>query len=430
MQSKPAITSLHAVSKKGVKPLAALFLYPLFQALLPMFVTAFLASAPAIAAAQEDAPKGAVAYQGKLTGDEDNMNLTLEFDRNVEIDIRYMASPNRIVINLPRTVFKFPENGVPKASSFVSTLQYGAISKDHSRIVLGLSRPIKIAATQILKVGKTNQSRLTMEMVPTTSQEFDSLVKSQRELSGASGAVASKGDRVRKEKKKHGKYIIVVDPGHGGIDGGATGKKGTLEKNVTLQIAQFIRQEVEKSDRYQVMLTRDDDVFVSLKERVEFTRRNHADLFISIHADSLQQRHVRGATVYTLSKKASDTLSEKLAESENLADLVAGLAIDQTDDAVTDILVELTARETVRFSKIFSNFLTASLKQGINLIKNPQRAAAFGVLKAPEVPGILLELGYLSNIEDEKLMRSDEWRKRLADLVAKAIEKFFKNRDG
>jgi len=175
-------------------------------------------------------------------------------------------------------------------------------------------------------------------------------------------------------------------------------------------------------------MTRNEDIFVSLKGRVNFTRRSDADLFISIHADTLQQHNVRGATVYTLSKKASDKLSERLAKSENLADLIAGLALPEEENAVTDILVDLTARETIRFSRQFSRTLAGVLRDRTILIKNPERSAAFGVLKAPEVPSVLLELGYLSNIEDEKLMLSKSWQEKMAKLVAKAVVEFFKPR--
>ena len=189
-----------------------------------------------------------------------------------------------------------------------------------------------------------------------------------------------------------------------------------------------LKKKLEKIGPFDVVLTRDEDVFVSLRQRVDFTRTAQADLFISIHADSLSQRRVRGSTIYTLSKKASDRLSASLAVSENLSDLVAGLALPEEEEVVTDILVELTARETIRFSRHFSGILAGTLKNGITLIKNPQRYAAFGVLKAPEVPSVLLELGYLSNKEDEKLMNSKLWQAKVARLVSEAVLKFFKPR--
>ena len=166
-----------------------------------------------------------------------------------------------------------------------------------------------------------------------------------------------------------------------------------------------------------------------MRQRLKFNRDAQADLFISIHADSLKQRFVRGSTIYTLSKRASDRLSEALANSENRVDLVAGLSLPEKETkVVTDILVDLTARETKQLSRHFSAVLMNELKPKVILIKNPQRSAAFGVLKAPEVPSVLLELGYLSNTEDEKLLTSKPWREKAALAVKDAVMAFFKGR--
>jgi N-acetylmuramoyl-L-alanine amidase len=225
-----------------------------------------------------------------------------------------------------------------------------------------------------------------------------------------------------------GRFTIVIDPGHGGIDGGAVGKLGTKEKEIVMTFSEILEKELESIGPFDVLKTRNDDVFLSLRDRLEFNRRAKADLFISVHADSLRQKFVRGSTIYTLSKKASDRLSERLAESENSVDLVAGLVVEEPNEALTDILIDLTTRETKRFSKQFSRILVANLGEEVKLIKNPLRSAAFGVLKAPDVPGVLLELGYLSNEEDEKLMRSIEWKTRAAKAVAQSVTEFFEPR--
>lgn len=167
---------------------------------------------------------------------------------------------------------------------------------------------------------------------------------------------------------------------------------------------------------------------MSLRERVNFARRNHADLFVSLHADSLRQKWVRGASIYTLSKRASDDLALQLAESENMADIVAGLDSPEEEDAVTDILADLTARETAVFSKAFSSTLIRLLSNDIELIKNPQRSASFVVLKAPEIPGALLELGYLSNPDDESLLTDPKWQQNIASLIARSVKEFFEPR--
>lgn len=392
--------------------------------LFPALLFALFLAAPSLG--QENAPrKGVVAFTGRLIGDDTSMRLLVDFDATVAAEVRYMTEPDRIIINLPRTAFNFAENDTPEPQGFISSFQSGTISKTSSRIVLGLSKPALVFNNEVKTLDENKGKRLILDMEPVSAEKYRELAARQREYSGASGDVASKGDRIRKPLPQPGKHVVVLDPGHGGIDGGATGRKGTSEKDITLLAANLIRKELEKTGNIHVEMTREEDVFVSLKERLDFTRRSQADLFISIHADSLSQRSVRGATVYTLSKKASDSLSERLAESENLSDLVAGLALETPDTAVTDILVELTARETIRFSRLFSGILAETLAENIRMINNPQRFAAFGVLKAPEVPGILLELGYLSNLEDEKLMGSEEWRKNLAELVTKAVQRFF-----
>ena len=371
---------------------------------------------------------GAVGFAARIMGDESSTRVLIDFDTLISAKILYMDQPRRIVIELPRTVFSFAKNRGFEPRGLIALVRHGAISKDTTRIVFSLKTPAKVSHQVVSPLNSGDGHRLILDIEAIPQTEFATLIQKQSKIRGVSGDVVTKGDRVYRGKRNNGRFKIVVDPGHGGIDGGASGVGGTVEKDVTFAVALQIRTELEKSGMFDVELTRNEDVFVSLRQRVDFTRRAHADLFISIHADSLSQRHVRGSTIYTLSKKASDNLSARLAESENLSDLVAGLALPEEEDVVTDILVELTARETIRFSRHFSGILTGALKNHINLIKNPQRYAAFGVLKAPEVPSILLELGYLSNKQDEKLMRSEKWQATVAQSVSAAVVKFFKPR--
>jgi len=229
--------------------------------------------------------------------------------------------------------------------------------------------------------------------------------------------------------KKEGHFTVVIEPGHGGIDGGAVGvKTGVLEKNIVLDIALLLGRLIEASGPFEVLYTRDSDVFVSLRKRREFTRRSNADLLISLHADSLRQRFVRGATVYTLAKRASDVLSRELAESENLSDVVAGLAAPEVQDEVQDILADLTMRETTRFSRSFSTRLVSQLRDRVELINNPQRSASFMVLKNAENPGVLIELGYLSNAEDEAVLSDPNWQEKMAVMIAESVRDFFRGR--
>lgn len=382
----------------------------------------------------ENNKPGAVGFAVRIMGDDNSTRMLMDFDTKLTINIQYMDQPRRIVIDLPKTVFRFAGGKTAiEPRGLVDLVRHGAISKETTRIVLTLKGAAKVSSQEISELKSGIGHRLILDIDAVSQQDFTKLIEEQNKIRGASGAVAKKGDRVFKNKntnagKNNGRFTIIIDPGHGGIDGGAVGVGGTKEKTITFAVAVQLKKKLEKIGPFDVVLTRDEDVFVSLRQRVDFTRTAQADLFISIHADSLSQRRVRGSTIYTLSKKASDRLSASLAASENLSDLVAGLALPEEKEVVTDILVELTARETIRFSRHFSGILAGTLKNGITLIKNPQRYAAFGVLKAPEVPSVLLELGYLSNKEDEKLMNSKLWQAKVARLVSEAVLKFFKPR--
>ena len=226
-------------------------------------------------------------------------------------------------------------------------------------------------------------------------------------------------------------FTVVIDPGHGGIDSGAQGANGTLEKDVVLAVGKKLRDILERDTKMRVIMTRDTDVFLSLAERVRIARQANADLFVSIHADSIHVASLRGATVYTISDKASDQLAQQIADSENLADSVAGVPLESEPPEVAGILADLTRRETHDFSVRFADDVVQSLQTGgINLINRPHRSAGFRVLKAPDVPSVLVELGYLSNPKDEKLLNDPDWRGRAAAEHREGHPRFRGNQDG
>lgn len=369
-----------------------------------------------------------VAISGNIAGDTASTRFFLDFDQNLSVHAFYMDKPNRIIIDLNEVVFNLGDNKILQPRGLISGVQFGRISKGRSRIVLTLTSPVEIIKASMKKRLDENSHRFLLDMDSTDQQNFESLLKEQNLKFGTSGNIALKGDRVRPVEKKAGRFTIVIDPGHGGIDGGAVGPNGAQEKDIVLAFAKVLRDKLEDTGPFDVLMTREDDVFLSLRNRLDFNQRSKSDLFISIHADSLRQKFVRGSTIYTLSKKASDRLSEQMAQSQNAADLVAGLALEEETDAVADILVDLTTRETKRFSKRFSDILVKNLKPSIRLIKNPQRSAAFGVLKAPEVPSILIELGYLSNKDDEKLLQTKDWQNKAAAAIVNSVEDFFDSR--
>jgi N-acetylmuramoyl-L-alanine amidase len=233
--------------------------------------------------------------------------------------------------------------------------------------------------------------------------------------------------------------VIVIDPGHGGVDPGAVsagiaGQPPVLEKTVVLAVSKLLAAALLASGRYDVVLTRSGDTFVPLAERLNQSRRLSADLFISIHADSvatnIKAQGVRGATVYMLSDQASDEQARRLAEKENAADQAAGLptAVALDTDQVRNILVDLMRRETAEFSAGFRSAVVAELGRRIAMARAPERAAAFVVLKQTDVPAVLIELGYMSNAQDQKLLQSAAWQSQVATSITAAIERYFGQR--
>ena len=217
-------------------------------------------------------------------------------------------------------------------------------------------------------------------------------------------------------------YTIVLDPGHGGRDGGAVGRLGTIEKLVTLQFATLLRGHLEETPSIEVLLTREGDRATSLRSRVETARENEADLLVSIHADSIRHANVRGASIYTLAKTASDAVARSLQESEARSDMLAGFGESGAEDEeVGDILLDLLRDETEAFSRSFADRAIQSMGTVGQTIRNPHRSANFQVLRAPDVPSVLVELGYLSNRKDEELLSDPKWLDRMAAAFADAV---------
>ncbi len=218
--------------------------------------------------------------------------------------------------------------------------------------------------------------------------------------------------------------LIIIDPGHGGVDPGAIGKSGTKEKSLTLSYALALKEAIEKEGKYRVVLTRDRDVFVSLRDRVIKAQKAEGDLFISLHADSHPQPSTRGLSVYTLSENASDKEAEALANMENKSDVLKVDLADQNDE-IADILIDLVQRESKNNSSRFAEGLVGTLKQKVTLLPNTHRFAGFRVLTAPDIPSVLVEMGYLSNVEEEKSLNSPDYKNRLVSAIVHGVNKYF-----
>jgi N-acetylmuramoyl-L-alanine amidase len=344
-----------------------------------------------------------------------------------------LSEPYRIVVDLGAVDFALPPTAGRQGRGLVSAFRYGLISPGRSRIVIDTPGPVRVAAARLERSPTGPGVRLELDLTPTTATE----------LAAEEMAAAARTIDVRKpepepppERRKaplRARPVIVIDPGHGGIDTGALGALG-LEKNLVLAVALEIRRALVAARRFEVIMTRSSDAFVSLDQRVRISRRHAADLFLSIHADSLAIREhaqsVRGATVYVLSEKASDDRAQRMAEKENAADLLAGLQVDRSpgNEQVRDILLDLMRRESATLSSDFRTLLLGHMRPRLALAKEPARAAPFKVLRQPGSPSLLIELGYLSNAEDARLMASQAWQRTFGETVAAAVGEYFRTR--
>ncbi len=370
-----------------------------------------LLSHAAQAAAREDAVEPAIAYAARVLGDATRTRLIVDFDRPVEHDVYLMENPRRLVVDLDRTVFSLPDDTLPAKKSLVSSMRYGLSAPDQSRLELELSGPVSVETVSLSGQGDVTKQRLIIDLLQADEAAFIKAVRKPEPVE-----TAAEGPQKQ--------FKIMLDAGHGGADGGARGAGGVAEKVITLAFAQKLREIIENHPRVDVFMTREKDDFVSLRRRLEAIRASEADLMISIHADSLRQTRIRGATVYTLSEDGSDTLSRLLARKQNRSDMIAGLHLPDMRDDATDILIDLTRRETEQFSVAFADNLVVRLKNVTRMINNPHRSANFHVLKAPEIPSVLLELGYLSNPKDEAQLADGTWQASAANAVAEEVLRF------
>ena len=345
-----------------------------------------------------------------------------------------LANPYRLVLDMLEVDFELnPVSGV--LTGGVLGYRFGLLQPGISRVVIDLSKPLLVDKHFIIKPGAKPQSRLVIDLIPTTRSKFLAHVRKSRNQKTV-GLLKLKSEEQKhqtnqefknkfSQKKISKSKIIVLDPGHGGVDPGAIGIKGTYEKKIVLMAAKSIKKILVKSGRYKVILTRKSDRFIPLRKRVAIARHARADLFISLHADSIKNGAVRGATVYTLSENASDREAAQLAERENKSDLIVGMDLDAESQEVTDILIDLVQRETMNQSAVFADAIVQEITKKIKTHRRPHKFAGFAVLKALDIPSILLEMGYLSNIKDETLLNTDAFQKKLGRAILLGLDRYF-----
>ena len=400
-------------------------------------------SAPATTAPAA-APSFPVAMDARLAGDDKQTRFVLDLDKSIPFRAFTLADPYRVVVDLPQVNFHLAAGVGNAGRGLVKAFRYGLVMPGGSRIVFDLAGPAKISNSYVLDPDNGQPARLVLEFSQVDQATFDQSLQapSQPQLrpaiadavSTASSAAATQNNDNNDAKPANTapadrRPLIVIDPGHGGIDNG-TQANGQSEKNLVLAFGLALRDRIEKGGKYRVVMTRSDDTFIPLDERVKIARDQSAALFVSIHADSLPRKEgdAQGATIYTLSDKASDAEAARLAETENRADAIGGVNLKEEPTEVADILIDLAQRETRTFSNRFAHLLANDMKSTTRMYKHPLKSAGFRVLKAPDVPSVLVELGYVSNKSDLDHLISENWRSKNVEAMTQAIDQFLAKR--
>lgn len=386
-----------------------------------------LVSLPGVTSAQDAAPS---VTDVRLGNSGDTTRFVLEMSGKVEAKAFTLADPNRLIIDLPALDWELASDFVPAGKGLISSFRYGLFRPGNARVVIDLSGPAKISRSFVLPPDPVNNKnwRIVFDLVGTTDAAFKAAAGWPDAKPSTTAQAPATPDIPKPQPTANARKVVVIDAGHGGVDPGALGGKGTREKNVTLAFAKTLAEVIKATGRYEVHLTRSTDIFIELRERVAIARRHNADLFVSVHADSIERRNVRGASVYTLSEKASDAEAARLARKENDADIIAGVNFGGDSDDVRDILIDLAQRETKNLSVRFAQTVIPKMSDVTKVLRNTHRFAGFRVLKAPDVPSVLIELGFLTNAEDEKNLNSATWRKQTAGAIARGIDSYFAER--
>ena len=382
------------------------------------------ANGPIPAAAADSFP---VATDARLGGDETQTRFVMDLDRKIDIHAFTLADPYRVVLDIPQVTFQLPPKSGEAGRGLIKAFRFGLVMPGGSRMVFDVSKPVRIDKAFVIDAADGAPARLVLDLAATDRDSFLRKVAADEKTAHAEIHAEIPAALTPQANSADPRPLVVLDPGHGGLDNGTKAASGDLEKDIVLDFAKRLRDRVEKTGKYRVLMTRTDDTFVPLGDRVRIARNAGAALFVSIHADWLSRKEgdAQGATVYTLSETATDPASARLAEEENRADVIAGVDLKSEPDDVAGILIDLAQRETKTFSVQFAHKLVGELKEATRLHKEPIKSAGFRVLRAPDIPSVLVELGYVSNKQDLQSLLSDGWRDHTADAMATAIDGYF-----
>lgn len=342
------------------------------------------------------------------------------------------AQPSQVVVTLPGRSF-VPASRPERGSGLIRVIRYRMTKGGTgAEIVLTTSAPATVANMFVMAPSGGNPAyRVVIDLVAGTPSNGPVLAAPRQPHAApkpvlvTSAGPSAKAMRPLAAPTVRSRPVVVIDAGHGGIDPGAIGRKGEYEKTVVLAIAQALKKDLLADGRYKVVMTRDSDVFIPLAERVKIARKAGASLFLSIHADTISDSSVHGAGVYTLSASASDAQAAALAAKENSADEIAGISLRDTPDEISSILIDFAQHHTQERSARLAALLVPRMGTAIDMRQRSHRSAGFRVLKAPDVPSALVEVGYLSNSADEAVLLSSKGRARIARALSRAIGDYF-----
>jgi N-acetylmuramoyl-L-alanine amidase len=355
--------------------------------------------------------------------------FVLEMTEDLPYRVFTLPDPFRVVLDLPEVAWTLPGGAPPPARGLITALRFGLFAPGTTRVVLDMKSPVLLQQVFVIPPRDGKPYRLVIDIEAASREQYFAAE------SAATGEAAVSDEPLRplaeavpalpQPKPADERPMVVIDPGHGGVDPGAVGVSGYYEKNLTLDYGRALQRALAATGRYRVAITRERDVFLKLRERIGVAQEVKGDLFISLHANVHSSGNIRGASIYTLSETASDEEAAALAAAENAADVLAGVNLgDQTGD-VRNILIDLAQRETMNLSKKFANDLVREVGRETKLLRNTHRFAGFAVLKSPVVPSILFEIGYMSNRQEERLLRSEAHREKIIESIIRAIDGYF-----
>ncbi|HMK40780.1 MAG TPA: N-acetylmuramoyl-L-alanine amidase, partial [Methyloceanibacter sp.] len=344
-----------------------------------------VASTGVIASLAHAEAKAAIAQDARVAGDHERTRFIADLSKKVDVHVFALASPYRVIVDAPDVDFQMPEGIGKEKRGLITAYRYGLFAPGKSRIVIDVGGPFLIDKAFVLDPRDDQPARLVVDLVPTDEKTFLAKLKEAKPQTEEAPAPLSQ----LPSRPPDAKPVVVLDPGHGGVDPGTSSTSGMTEKDVVLAFARALKAKLDATGRYEVYLTREDDTFLPLRERVEFAQKKGAGLFLSIHADSFPQEidKTTGATIYTLSEEASDEEARALAAKENLSDVLAGVALpSDSDEVLANILIDLAQRETQNGSMVFARSIVGELALRDALYTRKIRSAGFRVLKSPDVP--------------------------------------------